>query len=205
MIELIPAIDIIDGKCVRLSQGDYASKKVYNEDPLEVAKMFEDNGLRRLHVVDLDGAKAHHIVNYKILDRIASHTELIIDFGGGLKSDEDIKIAFDCGARMVTGGSIAVKNPDVFNGWITRYGADRIILGADVKDKKLLSVDGWNRPIAIFSHLWRHIMKRYRESHYNRYFPRRHVARTFGGALSGNVTALARYFPYCQWWRQLYR
>ena len=103
MIELIPAIDIIDGKCVRLSQGDYASKKVYNEDPLEVAKMFEDNGLRRLHVVDLDGAKAHHIVNYKILDRIASHTELIIDFGGGLKSDEDIKIAFDCGARMVTG------------------------------------------------------------------------------------------------------
>ena len=105
MIELIPAIDIIDGKCVRLSQGDYASKKVYNEDPLEVAKMFEDNGLRRLHVVDLDGAKAHHIVNYKILDRIASHTELIIDFGGGLKSDEDIKIAFDCGARMVTGGS----------------------------------------------------------------------------------------------------
>ncbi len=142
MIELIPAIDIIDGKCVRLSQGDYASKKVYNEDPLEVAKMFEDNGLRRLHVVDLDGAKAHHIVNYKILDRIASHTELIIDFGGGLKSDEDIKIAFDCGARMVTGGSIAVKNPDVFNGWITRYGADRIILGADVKDKKIV-VGGW--------------------------------------------------------------
>ena len=142
MIELIPAIDIIDGKCVRLSQGDYASKKVYNEDPLEVAKMFEDNGLRRLHVVDLDGAKAHHIVNYKILDRIASHTELIIDFGGGLKSDEDIKIAFDCGARMVTGGSIAVKNPDVFNGWITRYGADRIILGADVKDKKI-AVGGW--------------------------------------------------------------
>ena len=126
MIELIPAIDIIDGKCVRLSQGDYASKKVYNEDPLEVAKMFEDNGLRRLHVVDLDGAKAHHIVNYKILDRIASHTELI----------------FDCGARMVTGGSIAVKNPDVFNGWITRYGADRIILGADVKDKKI-AVGGW--------------------------------------------------------------
>lgn len=142
MIELIPAIDIIDGKCVRLSQGDYASKKVYNEDPLEVAKMFEDNGLRRLHVVDLDGAKAHHIVNYKILDRIASHTKLIIDFGGGLKSDEDIKIAFDCGARMVTGGSIAVKNPDVFNGWITRYGADRIILGADVKDKKI-AVGGW--------------------------------------------------------------
>ena len=142
MIELIPAIDIIDGKCVRLSQGDYASKKVYNEDPLEVAKMFEDNGLRRLHVVDLDGAKAHHIVNYKILDRIASHTELIIDFGGGLKSDEDIKIAFDCGARMVTGGSIAVKNPEVFNGWITRYGADRIILGADVKDKKI-AVGGW--------------------------------------------------------------
>lgn len=160
MIELIPAIDIIDGKCVRLSQGDYASKKVYNEDPLEVAKMFEDNGLRRLHVVDLDGAKAHHIVNYKILDRIASHTELIIDFGGGLKSDEDIKIAFDCGARMVTGGSIAVKNPAVFNGWITRYGADRIILGADVKDKKIAVGGGWSLPIVIFSHSCRHIVRK---------------------------------------------
>lgn len=142
MIELIPAIDIIDGKCVRLSQGDYASKKVYNEDPLEVAKCFEDNGLHRLHVVDLDGAKAQHIVNYKTLETLSSHTSLSIDFGGGLKSDEDLKIAFDCGAQMVTGGSVAVKNPAVFEGWITRYGAHRIILGADVKDKKI-AVSGW--------------------------------------------------------------
>ena len=142
MIELIPAIDIIDGKCVRLSQGDYASKKVYNEDPLEVAKMFEDNGLKRLHVVDLDGAKAQHIVNYRTLETLASHTSLTIDFGGGLKSDEDLKIAFDSGAQMVTGGSIAVKRPSVFEGWVARYGADRIILGADVKDKKI-AVGGW--------------------------------------------------------------
>lgn len=142
MIELIPAIDIIEGKCVRLSQGDYASKKVYNEDPLEVAKMFEDNGLKRLHVVDLDGAKAQHIVNYRTLETLASHTSLTIDFGGGLKSDEDLKIAFDSGAQMVTGGSIAVKRPSVFEGWVARYGADRIILGADVKDKKI-AVGGW--------------------------------------------------------------
>lgn len=142
MIELIPAIDIIDGKCVRLSQGDYASKKVYNEDPLEVARAFEDNGLRRLHVVDLDGAKAHHIVNYKTLETLATRTSLTIDFGGGLKSDEDLKIAFDCGAQMVTGGSIAVKSPATFEAWITRYGPERIILGADVKEKKI-AVGGW--------------------------------------------------------------
>lgn len=142
MIELIPAIDIIDGKCVRLAQGDYTSKKVYNENPLEIAKAFEDNGLRRLHVVDLDGAKAHHIVNYKTLENLATHTSLTIDFGGGLKSDEDLKIAFDCGAQMVTGGSIAVKSPATFEAWITRYGPERIILGADVKEKKI-AVGGW--------------------------------------------------------------
>ncbi len=142
MIELIPAIDIIDGKCVRLSQGDYASKKVYNEDPLEVARAFEYSGLRRLHVVDLDGAKAHHIVNYKTLETLATRTSLTIDFGGGLKSDEDLKIAFDCGAQMVTGGSIAVKSPATFEAWITRYGPERIILGADVKEKKI-AVGGW--------------------------------------------------------------
>src|SRR5674476_478374 len=112
-IEIIPAIDIIEGKCVRLSQGDYLQKTIYNEDPIEVAQMFEAAGLKRLHLVDLDGAKAHHMVNQKVLERIASQTKLIIDFGGGLKTDEDLKIAFESGASMVTGGSIAVKSPDV--------------------------------------------------------------------------------------------
>ncbi|MDD4198595.1 MAG: 1-(5-phosphoribosyl)-5-[(5-phosphoribosylamino)methylideneamino]imidazole-4-carboxamide isomerase [Paludibacter sp.] len=142
MIEIIPAIDLIDGKCVRLSQGDYQQKTIYNENPLEVAKMFADAGIRRLHLVDLDGAKAHHIVNHKVLETIASKTNLIIDFGGGLKSDDDLRIAFECGASMVTGGSIAVKNPEVFNYWIQQYGGDKIILGADVKDEKI-AVGGW--------------------------------------------------------------
>jgi len=142
MIEIIPAIDIIDGKCVRLSQGDYLQKTIYNENPVEVAKMFEDAGIRRLHLVDLDGAKAHHIVNYKVLERIASSTNLIIDFGGGLKSDNDLRIAFESGAQMVTGGSIAVKSPEIFNSWIETYGAEKIILGADVKNEKI-AVSGW--------------------------------------------------------------
>lgn len=142
MIELIPAIDIIGGKCVRLSQGDYASRKVYNEHPIEVARELEDGGIRRLHVVDLDGAASHHIVNYKVLEEIATRTSLIVDFGGGLKTDEDLRIAFESGAQMVTGGSIAVKHPDVFSRWITTYGAGRIILGADVKDKRI-AVSGW--------------------------------------------------------------
>lgn len=141
-IEIIPAIDIIEGKCVRLSQGDYHQKTIYNEDPLEVAKMFEAAGLKRLHLVDLDGAKAHHIVNQKVLERIASKTNLIIDFGGGLKTDEDLKIAFDSGASMVTGGSIAVKSPDVFLSWIEKYGNEKIILGADAKNEKI-AVAGW--------------------------------------------------------------
>ena len=142
MIEIIPAIDIIDGKCVRLVQGDYSQKTVYNEDPLEVAKAFEDNGISRLHLVDLDGAKAQHIVNYKTLDRIAGHTSLVIDFGGGLKSGKDLDIAFDSGASMITGGSIAVKDRDTFVSWIEKYGPDRIILGADVKDARI-AVSGW--------------------------------------------------------------
>lgn len=142
MIEIIPAIDLIDGKCVRLSQGDYNQKKVYNENPLEIARQFEDAGIRRLHLVDLDGARAHHIVNHKVLETIATRTRLVIDFGGGLKSDDDLRIAFECGAAMITGGSIAVKNPDVFISWITNYGADRIILGSDVKDRKI-AVAGW--------------------------------------------------------------
>lgn len=142
MIEIIPAIDIIDGKCVRLSQGDYNQKTVYNSDPLEVAKAFEDNGIKRLHVVDLDGAKAQHIVNYNVLERLATRTSLVIDFGGGLKTNKDLDIAFECGAQMITGGSIAVKNPEVFISWIEKYGPDRIILGADVKDRKI-AVSGW--------------------------------------------------------------
>jgi phosphoribosylformimino-5-aminoimidazole carboxamide ribotide isomerase len=141
-IEIIPAIDIIGGKCVRLSQGDYERKIVYNENPLEVALMFEDAGISRLHLVDLDGAKAKHIVNYKVLEQIASKTNLIIDFGGGLKSDEDLKVAFKSGASMVTGGSIAVKEPDLFLSWLEKFGSEKIILGADAKDGKI-AVSGW--------------------------------------------------------------
>ena len=142
MIELIPASDIIDGKCVRLSQGDYDTKKIYNENPLEVAKEFEANGIQRLHVVDLDGAKSSHVVNYKVLDAIAGHTSLTIDFGGGIKTDEDLMIAFENGAHMVTLGSVAVKKPELFKKWLHQYGAEKIILGADVKDNRI-SVSGW--------------------------------------------------------------
>ena len=142
MIEIIPAIDVIDGKCVRLAQGDYNRKKIYKEDPLEVAKEFEDHGIRRLHLVDLDGAVSQHIVNYKVLERIASNTSLIIDFGGGIKTDDDLKIAFECGAKIVTGGSIAVKEPELFTSWIKQYGSDKIILGADVRERKI-AINGW--------------------------------------------------------------
>lgn len=141
-IELIPAIDIIDGKCVRLSKGDYATKKIYNENPLEVALEFEQHGIQRLHLVDLDGAKAGRIINHRVLETLASRTRLTIDFGGGLKSSDDLKIAFESGAQMVTGGSIAVKNPDEFTSWIDLYGPDKIILGSDVKDKKI-AISGW--------------------------------------------------------------
>lgn len=141
-IEIIPAIDLIEGKCVRLSQGDYNQKTIYNENPLEVAKMFEAAGIRRLHLVDLDGAKAKHIVNHKILEEISTKTSLIIDFGGGLKSDRDLEIAFNSGASMVTGGSIAVKEMDTFLKWLEKYGAEKIILGADAKDGNI-AVSGW--------------------------------------------------------------
>ncbi len=141
-IEIIPAIDIIEGKCVRLSQGDYNQKTVYNENPLEVAKMFEAAGIRRLHLVDLDGAKAKHIVNHKVLENIAGKTSLIIDFGGGLKTDKDLEIAFNSGAKMVTGGSIAVKEKETFLSWLENYGSEKIILGADAKDGKI-AVSGW--------------------------------------------------------------
>ncbi len=142
MIEIIPAIDIIEGKCVRLTKGDYDTKKVYNDDPLEVAKMIESFGVRRLHVVDLDGAKSQHIVNYNIIERIADHTSLVIDFGGGIKSNEDIDIAFASGASLVTVGSVAVKNPELFSEWIEKYSPAKVILGADVKNG-LISINGW--------------------------------------------------------------
>ena len=130
-MRIIPAIDIIDGKCVRLTKGDYNTKKIYNEHPLEVAKEFEAAGIEYLHVVDLDGAKASQIVNYKVLEQIALKTQLKIDFGGGLKSDKDLEIAFNSGANQITGGSIAVKNSSVFERWISKFGAQKIILGAD--------------------------------------------------------------------------
>ena len=142
MIELIPAIDIIDGKCVRLSQGDYSSKQIYHTHPVEVAKEFESYGIKRLHIVDLDGAASHHVVNYRILEQIASRTSLVIDFGGGIKSDEDLIIAFDNGAQMVTLGSVAVKQPELFSRWLTQYGNEKIILGADVKNEKI-AIAGW--------------------------------------------------------------
>ena len=141
-MRIIPAIDIIEGKCVRLSKGDYESKKIYNESPLEVAKTFENYGIKYLHLVDLDGAKSKHIVNYKVLETLALKTSLKIDFGGGLKSDTDLKIAFENGASQITGGSIAVKSPETFVSWIKAYGSEKIILGADVKGIHI-ATDGW--------------------------------------------------------------
>lgn len=142
MIEIIPAIDIIDGKCVRLTQGDYGKQKTYSDNPLEVAKLFEGYGVRRLHVVDLDGAKSSHVVNLRVLEQIASHTNLVIDFGGGIKSENDLTLSFNAGASMLTIGSLAVKNPDLVKGWLKDYGAERFIIGADVKDEKI-SINGW--------------------------------------------------------------
>ena len=141
-MELIPAIDIIDGQCVRLTKGDYAQKTVYRNHPWEVAKEFETYGFKRLHVVDLDGAKAKHIVNSEVLQKITTETSLTVDFGGGIKTDEDIEKAFANGAQMVTVGSIAVTNPELFLSWIKKYGADRMILGADVRNGKI-SINGW--------------------------------------------------------------
>jgi len=141
-MKIIPAIDIIAGKCVRLTKGDYNTKKIYNENPLEVAKEFEDNGIQYLHLVDLDGAKSKHIVNHKILESIASKTNLKIDFGGGLKTNEDLRIAFESGASQITGGSIAANDPDIFLQWLKAYGSDKIILGADCKNRKI-ATNGW--------------------------------------------------------------
>ena len=141
-MRIIPAIDIIDGQCVRLSKGDYDTKKVYNENPLEIAKQFEAHGIEHLHLVDLDGAKSKHIVNHKVLEQIAAKTSLKIDFGGGLKTDEDLRIAFESGANQITGGSIAVKDTGTFKSWIGKFGANKIILGADANNEKI-AVSGW--------------------------------------------------------------
>jgi len=141
-MKLIPAIDIINGKCVRLTKGDYMTQKVYNSDPVEVAKEFEANGLRYLHLVDLDGAKSNHIVNYKVLENIAQATSLHIDFGGGIKSNEDVKIAFESGANQLTGGSIAVQEPARFLSWLEQYGSERILLGADA-NQRMIATHGW--------------------------------------------------------------
>jgi len=147
-MQIIPAIDLIGGKCVRLSQGDYSSKKEYHDDPLEMAKRFEGAGIKRLHLVDLDGAKAKKIVNGEVLQRISSGTSLQIDFGGGIQADKEIEKAFELGARQVTGGSIAVKNPILFENWITKYGSEKIILGADAKNKKI-AVGGWEETTSV--------------------------------------------------------
>ncbi len=141
-MRIIPAIDIINGKCVRLTKGDYTTQKIYNENPLEAAKAFEDNGIQYLHLVDLDGAKSKQIINHKVLNDISTKTSLKIDFGGGLKSDDDLKIAFENGASQITGGSIAVNNPVLFLEWLDEYGADKIILGADCYNRKI-STQGW--------------------------------------------------------------
>ena len=141
-MEIIPAIDIIDGKCVRLTQGDYAQKTIYNENPLEVAKQFEAIGIKRLHLVDLDGAKKGSVVNLQVLEKISSNTNLIIDFGGGIKNDADIESVFNAGANIATIGSIAVKEPEKFYAWVEKYGTDKILLGADVKNEKI-AIGGW--------------------------------------------------------------
>lgn len=163
-MRIIPAIDILDGKCVRLTRGDYDTRKVYYEDPLDAAKAFEDHGMSYLHLVDLDGARSSHIVNYRVLERLTAETSLQIDFGGGLKTDADVRIAFECGATQITGGSIALKNPALFESWIEQYGPDRIILGADAQDGKI-AVNGWlessNQDLVPFVSRYRQLGIRY--------------------------------------------
>jgi phosphoribosylformimino-5-aminoimidazole carboxamide ribotide isomerase len=148
-MEIIPAIDIIEGKCVRLTHGDYAQKKIYNEHPLEVAKEFEGAGIRRLHLVDLDGAREGKVVNWKVLEVLAGKTSLVIDFGGGIKSEKDVQIVFDSGAAMATVGSIAVKEEETFSGWLKEFGTEQFLLGADVKDEKL-AISGWKEQTEIW-------------------------------------------------------
>jgi phosphoribosylformimino-5-aminoimidazole carboxamide ribotide isomerase len=160
MLKIIPAIDLIDGKCVRLTQGDYAHKKVYNENPLEVAKEFEASGIKYLHLVDLDGAKSSGVVNWKVLNQISTQTNLKIDFGGGIKSDKDLEIAFENGASQLNIGSIAVKNKELFLNWVQKYGSEKIILSADVKNEEI-AVNGWqeNSGINLFGFLEEYLAK----------------------------------------------
>ena len=157
---IIPAIDIIEGKCVRLTQGDYAQKTIYNENPLEVAREFEDNGLTRLHLVDLDGAKAGKVTNWKVLESIADNTSLVIDFGGGIKQIEDVSVVFNSGASLATIGSLAVKNEELFVEMLLQFGADRFLLGADVKDENIV-INGWlnNTGIHIIDFIQQYIDK----------------------------------------------
>ncbi|HTQ65692.1 MAG TPA: 1-(5-phosphoribosyl)-5-[(5-phosphoribosylamino)methylideneamino]imidazole-4-carboxamide isomerase [Puia sp.] len=159
-MEIIPAIDIIEGKCVRLTQGDYAQKKIYNEDPLEVARQFEAEGLQRLHLVDLDGAKEGAVRNWKVLEKIAARTELTIDFGGGIKTEKDLDIVFNSGASLATVGSIAVKDEDLFTKWLSRFGSDKFLLGADVKKEKI-TVSGWQEvtDISVYDFIEKYINK----------------------------------------------
>jgi phosphoribosylformimino-5-aminoimidazole carboxamide ribotide isomerase len=160
-MEIIPAIDIIEGRCVRLTQGDYSQKKIYNEHPLEVAKQFEGAGLKRLHLVDLDGAKSGAVRNWKVLEMIAGRTELAIDLGGGIKTGNDIDIVFNSGAAMATIGSIAVKDEELFAGWLVLYGPDKFLLGADVRDEKI-TVSGWveTTNISVFEFIQKYTEKK---------------------------------------------
>jgi len=165
MITIIPAIDIIEGKCVRLSRGDYTTQKVYNQDPLEVAKQFEVSGITRLHLVDLDGAREQRVINWKVLETLASRTELQIDFGGGIRSDEDVRISFECGAKQITAGSIAVSEPPTVANWLTKFGSDKIILGADIKEGKI-AISGWqaSAEIELFTFLADYFQKGMRQT-----------------------------------------
>ncbi len=147
-MRIIPAIDLINGQCVRLTKGDYSTRKTYSDNPLEVAKEFEEHGIKYLHLVDLDGAKSNHVVNHRVLREIATRTSLKVDFGGGIKSDNDVRIAFENGAHQVTGGSIAAKQPELFLKWLNHYGSDKIILGADSHQRKI-ATNGWQQQLEL--------------------------------------------------------
>lgn len=182
-MEIIPAIDIIEGKCVRLTHGDYAQKTIYNEHPLDVAKEFEDAGIRRLHLVDLDGAKAGAIKNWKVLETVAGKTGLIIDFGGGIKTEKDVEIVFDSGAALATVGSIAVKDEETFLNWINSFGAEKFLLGADVKNEKI-TVSGWLEQTDIWIY---DFIQKYTEKGINQLFC---TDVSKDGALQGPATEL---------------
>lgn len=184
-MEIIPAIDIIDGKCVRLTHGDYGQKKIYNEHPIEVAKEFEAAGIRRLHLVDLDGAKAGEVKNWKVLEMIAGKTALVVDFGGGIKSENDVRIIFDSGAQLATVGSIAVKDEELFSAWLLKYGPQKFLLGADVKDEKI-TVSGWMEQTEIWVY---DFIERYREKGMSQIFC---TDVSKDGALEGPSTDLYR-------------